>query len=304
MVSEMTVQSVNVPRRVANLIDRREPFVHATVVRAQEPTSAHVGDQAIVHPDGTIEGFVGGQCASGSVRAAALDVLETGEGVLLRVLPEDSDDFPDAPGASVVVNPCLSGGALEIFLEPVIPAPICHVVGASPIALAVAELGEPLGFTITRSDEGDSPAQAVASIISSHGGDEQRAIREALDAGVPFIGLVASTKRGTALVDEMDLTKSELARVHTPVGLTIGAVTPHEIAVAILAQIIQAIRTEGISAASAHGASTELPRADQAIDPVCGMTVVIGSDTPHAVVDGQDYWFCCPACRDRYVTEH
>lgn len=303
-MSEVTVQSINVSERLAALIAQREPFVHATVVRAQEPTSAHAGDQAIVYADGTIEGFVGGQCATGSVRAAALGVLETGEGMLLRVLPEDSDAFPDAPRASVVVNPCLSGGAMEIFLDPKIPASVCHVVGSSPIASAIADLGGTLGLSISRSTEGGSPSQALATVISSHGGDEQSAIREALDAGVPFIGVVASVKRGTALLDEMDLTETERARVHTPVGLQIGAVTPHEIAVSIVAQIVKAIRTEGLgrSATTPQTLSTPPPAA-QATDPVCGMTVVIGPDTPHAVVGGEEFWFCCPGCRDRHVAE-
>ena len=95
--------------------------MHATVVRAQPPTSAHAGDEAILLSDGTIEGFVGGQCAQNSVRKAALGALQAGESVLLRVLPDGDVHFPEAPGACVVVNPCLSGGALEIFLVPQVP---------------------------------------------------------------------------------------------------------------------------------------------------------------------------------------
>ena len=111
--------------RVRELSAGRVPFVHATVVRAQVPSSAKAGDDAVVLPDGTIEGFVGGQCAETSVRTAALGALRDGETVLLRVLPDDSAPFPDSPGAQVVVNTCLSGGALEIFLRPMLPAPLC-----------------------------------------------------------------------------------------------------------------------------------------------------------------------------------
>jgi len=107
--------------RVQQLRRLRTPFVHATVVRAQQPTSAHPGDQAILLSDGTIEGFVGGQCAQNSVRKAALGALQAGDSVLLRVLPDGEIHFPEAPGACVVVNPCLSGGALEIFLAPQVP---------------------------------------------------------------------------------------------------------------------------------------------------------------------------------------
>ena len=101
--------------RVAELVEARVPFVLATVVRAEMPTSARPGDAAIIQADGSIEGFVGGQCAEGSVKLAALDVLDSDEALLLRVLPEDGDDFPDRPGAKAVVNPCLSGGAIEVF---------------------------------------------------------------------------------------------------------------------------------------------------------------------------------------------
>ena len=116
------IEQVTISERAQQLLAARTPFVHATVVRAQPPTSAHPGDEAILLADGTIEGFVGGQCAQNSVRKAALGALQTGESVLLRVLPDGDVHFPEAPGACVVVNPCLSGGSLEIFLTPQLPA--------------------------------------------------------------------------------------------------------------------------------------------------------------------------------------
>ena len=108
----------SITARMDELTGNRRPFVHALVVRAQEPTSARAGDAAIILDDGSIEGFVGGQCAESSVRAAALDTLRDGRSLLLRVLPDNTVGFPDSPGALVVVNPCHSGGAVEIFLKP------------------------------------------------------------------------------------------------------------------------------------------------------------------------------------------
>jgi xanthine dehydrogenase accessory factor len=286
----------NLAARAAELMAGRVPFAHATVVRAQVPTSARPGDAAIVHPDGTFEGFVGGHCATGSVRTAALEALETGESVLLRILPDESSDFPESAGATVVVNPCLSGGALEIFVEPVLPSPLLCVMGDTPIADALETLGEPLGFLVERSS--DVPDGALAVLIASHGGEESAAIRAALDAGVDFVGLVASPTRGKAVLAELDLTDAELGRVHTPVGLDIGSRTAAEIALSILAQIVQAVRRHGLRAADG-GARTPPPR--QAVDPICGMTVTIGPDTPHVEVDGIDYWFCNPGCRDRFL---
>ncbi len=133
----MTKQSTT---RLLELTAQRVPFVHATVVRAQVPTSARAGDDAIVLSDGSIEGFVGGQCAQTSVRTAALGALRDGQSVLLRVLPDGDVDFPEAPGAQVVVNSCLSGGALEIFLEPMLPSPLIEIVGDTPVADALVAI--------------------------------------------------------------------------------------------------------------------------------------------------------------------
>ncbi|MET0998945.1 MAG: XdhC family protein [Marmoricola sp.] len=285
--------------RIDQLTRSRVPFVQATVVRAQEPSSAHAGDRAIVLADGSIEGFVGGQCAAGSVRTAALGTLETGVGILLRVLPDSDDTFPHTPGASIVVNPCLSGGALEIYLEPLLPSPSLHLVGSSPTAEAVATLAPTLGFVVDRDGGGAQPAGAVAAVISTHGGDEPGAIRAALDAGVGFVGVVCSRTRGEALLGELHLTDEERSRVHLHVGLDIGARTAPEIALSILAAVVRSIRLEGLVAAPVEAAAPPL----QAVDPVCGMTVTIGPDTAHAVVDGADHWFCNPGCRDSFVAD-
>jgi xanthine dehydrogenase accessory factor len=279
--------------RAQQLLQARIPFVHATVVRAQEPASARPGDEAILLADGTIEGFVGGHCAQNSVRKAALGALQAGESVLLRVLPDGDVHFPEAPGACVVVNPCLSGGALEIFLTPQLPAPLIRVYGTSPIAEALARLCDLLGYSVKR-DESDELSQTTAVVIASHGGPEAEIIRAALDAGVGYVGLVASKVRGASILNGLELSEAERARVHTPVGLAIGAKTAEEIAVSIAAELIAALRGGGLTIPT-HPAGD---RADaQAIDPVCGMRVTTGPHTEHLRLAGEDYWFCGPACR-------
>ena len=244
--------------RVQQLRRSRTPFVHATVVRAQQPASAHTGDQAILLSDGTIEGFVGGQCAQNSVRKAALGALQAGESVLLRVLPDGDVHFPEAPGACVVVNPCLSGGALEIFLAPQVPAPLVRVCGATPIADALADIGSVLGYDVQRDGDG-GPATPTAVVIATHGGPEAEMIRAALDAGVGYVGLVASKVRGGTILDQLELTDAERQRVRTPVGLPIGAKTPTEIAVSILAEVIRAIRVDGLGPAR-DAPTQQMPR--------------------------------------------
>ncbi|MCX5042823.1 XdhC family protein [Aldersonia sp. NBC_00410] len=295
---------MNMSARAAQLAEQRRPFVHARVVRAQPPTSAHPGDEAILLQDGTLEGFVGGQCAQNSVRTVGLDALQSNESVLLRVLPDGAVDFPDAPGASVVVNPCLSGGAMEIFLEPQVPAPLLLLSGGTPIADALADVMGLLGFAVQRNDatevaDPETLSGVTAMVIASHGGAESESIRAALDAGVGYIGLVASRTRGAAVLAELTLDDAERARVHTPVGLWIGARTAPEIAVSIAAELVKAIRLEGLPVD--RDAEPETPT--QAIDPVCGMTVVIGSDTPHLELSGEQFWFCSTGCRAAYARD-
>jgi len=290
----------SITARMDELTGNRRPFVHALVVRAQEPTSARAGDAAIILDDGSIEGFVGGQCAESSVRAAALDTLRDGRSLLLRVLPDNDLGFPDSPGAQVVVNPCHSGGAVEIFLKPMIPAPVLRLVGSTPISDAVAALAEFLDFAVEREPAGGGWDQATAVVVASLGKAEETSIRAALDAGVGYIGLVASRRRGSALLDELGLTAEERARVHTPVGVDIGARTPREIALSVMAEVVHAIRVAGLAApASSSGAVASGVRAERAVDPVCGMTVVVGPDTPTAM--GQ--YFCCAGCRDTFVAQ-
>ena len=140
--------------------------------------------------------------------------------------------------------------------------------------------------------------------MATHGGAEAAAIRAALDAGVDFVGLVAGRRRGTAVLDEMDLADDELKRIRTHVGLDIGARTSAEIALSIMAELVQAIRRDGLVAPEidvAAAAAARPARVDEVVDPVCGMTVTPGPDTPHLTIDGQDIWFCGPGCRDQYA---
>jgi xanthine/CO dehydrogenase XdhC/CoxF family maturation factor/YHS domain-containing protein len=283
---------MTISERAQQLLAARTPFVHATVVRAQQPTSAYPGDEAILLADGTIEGFVGGQCAQNSVRKAAMGVLQAGESVLLRVLPDGDVHFPEAPGACVVVNPCLSGGSLEIFLTPQLPAPLIRIFGTTPIADALIDLCGVLGYEARRDTD---LAESVAVVIASHGGPEAEIIRAALDGGVGYIGLVASRVRGASILNELELSDAERARIHTPVGLPIGAKTPAEIAVSIAAELVSAVRDGSLARPTVDAALRE------AVDPVCGMTVPIGPATEHLELGGADYWFCCPGCRTAFT---
>jgi xanthine dehydrogenase accessory factor len=292
--------------RAEGLREGRTPFVVATVVRIEHPTSARPGDRAIVLPDGTIEGFVGGVCAESTVRLQSLRLLETGESTLLRIAAEPvTGEAQPAEGVTAVANPCLSGGTLEIFLEPVLPPVLVHVFGESPVARALSSLGTAVGFEVRRTGD---PAAAIdagtsAVVVASHGRQETEVLTAALRAGVAYVGLIASPRRGSAVVATLPVDEAARAAVRTPAGLDIGARTAAEIALSVLAELI-ARRPRPPRAPAPAGETT-------AVDPVCGMTVAVGPATPQ-IEYAQSVWhFCGPGCRQafaddpaRYVQAH
>jgi xanthine dehydrogenase accessory factor len=285
-------------RRARELAARRAAFVVATVVRAQRPTSVRPGDAALVLADGTIDGFVGGTCAEQSVRLHALRALETGEPLLLRILPGDGD-APAAEGAVTVQNPCLSGGALEIFLDPRLPAPRVVVTGTTPIAEALARLGAELDLEVVAGDSAEPADGDLALVVASHGRDELAALRRALELRLPYVGLVASRRRGEAVRGELRAAGVDTAALDTPAGIDIGARTPPEIALSILARIVAVRRARVV-----HPAAPVERAPARAVDPVCGMTVVVGPGTPALEHEGEVLHFCCEDCLRAFQREH
>lgn len=222
--------------RVDALTSGRMPFVLATVVRAEKPTSAKPGDRALVLPDGTMEGFVGGSCAESTVRLQGLRLLASGESTLLRITPTASSETV-TEGMVTVGNPCLSGGTLEIFLEAMVPPRLVHVHGDGPVARALVEVGRASGHDVQLPTD-PFPDDLTALVVASHGHDEEPLLEKALRAGVPYVGLVASPRRGAAVLASLDITDEQRASVHTPAGLDIGARTPAEIALSVYAEMV------------------------------------------------------------------
>jgi xanthine dehydrogenase accessory factor len=278
--------------RAAELRDARVPYVHARVVLAEAPTSAKPGAEALVLPDGTMEGFVGGTCAESTVRAQGLALLDSGESLLLRITPTPE---PEQTGKLVVHNPCLSGGTLEIFLEPVMPAPVIVVAGGAPVADALRALAVQLGWRVAEADE---LASASALVVASHGRDEETTLQAGIDGGVPYIGLVASRKRAEAVVGSLGLGAGHAAPIHSPAGLDIGARTPPEIALSIMSEIVSLRpRPSGRPVAEAE------PVTGTAIDPVCGMTVATVQSSLHLDHDGTRVWFCGSGCLRAFAAD-
>ena len=237
-------------RRAQSLAAERSPFVVATVVRVQRPASVKPGAVGLVLADGTTEGFIGGVCAQHSVRLHSLEALESGIPLLLRILPDGADAVEREEGLVTVTNSCLSGGAIEVFLEPVLPAPRVLVAGSSPIVAELRKLGAAVGFEIVAAEDIPdgtlAPAPGdLALVVAAHGNDEIATLRAGLEAGVRYVGLVASRRRGAAVVEELragGVAEELLARLETPAGLDIGARTPAEIALSIVARIVEVHR--------------------------------------------------------------
>ena len=304
--------------RARELTESGAAFVTATVVRVEHPTSSKPGNVALVHEDGRMEGFVGGVCAQNSVRLYSLKAIELGQPLLLRILPDGPVNAKNAvnvdaghevahdEGSVTVQNPCLSGGAIEVFLEPFLPAPRMIVAGNTPIAAALLRLGPELGLEAVAASVADagSPvpsADDLALVVAAHGRDERAILAAALEAGVRYVGLVASRKRGAAVIDTLreDGVAGELLdRVDTPAGLDIGARTPAEVALSILASIIEVRRRTSTAPRSWAAAPPT------AVDPICGMTVVVSADSLSVAFAGDTHYFCGEGCLRAFEQLH
>jgi xanthine dehydrogenase accessory factor len=299
------VSSAALLGRAGELRSGRTPFVLATVVRAERPTSAKPGDSALVLPDGTVEGFVGGACAESTVRAQGLRLLATGESTLLRISPVAAETGVATGGEGVVTvaNPCLSGGTLDIFLEANLPPLLVHVHGAAPVARALVDTGRVLGYDVRPVAAGEPlPADLTAVVLASHGRDEEPALTAAVRAGVPYVGLVASRRRGAAVLAGLDLDAEQLARVHTPAGLDIGARTPAEVALSVYAEIVM-LRPRRAAAPAPPAPGAARPAVAEALDPVCGMAVAVTTATPASSHGGRPVYFCGPGCQHAFADD-
>lgn len=264
------------------------PFALATVVSVRRPASARRGDRGIVTADGRLVGWVGGACSEPAVVREALHALAEGTTRLLRICPPGSSEGEE--GVVVAESSCASEGTVEVLIEPQLPQPLLAVVGDSPAAVTLRELAAAIGWRVTA----DLGAGAEAIVVATMGRGDTEALDAALATPAGYVGLVASAKRAgveLAALRDRGLDEATLARVRSPAGLDLGPLTQPEIAVAVLAELVAWHHD--------RGPLGELPV--EAVDPVCGMTVAVGADTPSAEHEGSTYWFCCPGCRGRFA---
>ena len=315
-------------RLAARLEGERQPFALATVVRSERPTSGKPGNSALIAADGSMHGWIGGSCTRSEVIRHALEALRLGEPRLLAFGAAEGrpDDLVQ------VSMSCASGGKVEVHINPVLPAPVLLVAGESPVALALLRLGGAMGYqaVATASDNEEvarladdcvhdlteaahvyaarPPGTRLFAVVATMGREDERALAR-LAAAVPdYLGVVASPKRMRsvrAVLAGLGLGDREIGRIRGPAGLDIGAERPAEIAVSILAEIVEQSGRPRATGDSG-GETSEVARAGAAdvaadatawaTDPVCGMTVPVDG-SPSTLFQGRTVHFCCEGCR-------
>ena len=312
----------------ARLTSERRPYALATVVRSERPTSGKPGNMALISADGVMHGWIGGSCTRSEVIRHALETLDQGEPRLLAFgsSPGRPDDLVPIPMS------CSSGGKVEVHVNPVLPAPVLIVAGRSPVARALVRLGGAMGYaTVAEASEDEALAAAadevaedlaetaaryaerprgwrLYGVVATMGRRDERALAELAAAAPDYLGVIASPTRMEEVrrvLAAQGLDAEQIARVRGPAGLDIGAESPEEIAVSILAEIVQRVaqprepETVDADDASADEATDEPASATRATDPVCGMSVSI-SGSPSSVFEGEPVYFCCEGCRTRF----
>lgn len=323
--------------RAAELETAGRSFAVATVVAVRRPTSARPGASGIIHPDGTIEGWVGGSCAQPVVVREALRAVADGQPRLLRLSKDGPAEGRRADGVIELVMTCHSGGTLEIYVEPHLPKPMLWIAGTTPIAAALASLGVAAGWQVTVIDpiadaesfpvgrvhasadiRGLDPEASPYIVVASQGIWDEEAVGLALSRDVSYVGLVASPTRATVVRDwlreETTVGEERIAALRAPAGLDLGAETAEEVALSILAELVQVRRGRAAFVAS-PGPATLAGTIPDAInlepviddivllDPVCGMTVERAHARHLAEHDGIVYAFCSIGCRTSFIRE-
>jgi xanthine dehydrogenase accessory factor len=313
--------------KVIALKSQDKPFVLATVVACRPPTSAKPGAKAIVQADGSFHGWVGGSCAQPLVIQESLKVLKEGQAQVMLLSPHPEEIELGLEGIVPIPMTCQSEGTLAIYLEPFLPKPQLLVIGNSPMARSLVAQGSGLGFRVSACDpaaskelfpDADSLVQDLAAVegsigprshvvVATMGHYDEEALEAVVSSPAGYIGLVASPRRGRAVMDYLQgkgVPPEALQRVKYPAGLDVGAETPEEIALSILTEVVQKMRAAGGGIALEAVAETVLETgAATALDPICKMMVNTADSRYLTIYQDETYYFCCLGCLAEFEKE-
>ena len=287
------------------LAQQGEPFALATVVRCERPTSAKPGAKALIRQDGTVSGWIGGSCAEPAVVREALRALQDGQPRFIALVGEGGRGPGRREGVLEQVMTCHSGGTLEIYVEPVLPRPQLLLIGRGPVVETLEKLGQAVDFSVVFLSSESFPDRVrelrltprTFVVVATHGDSDEEALEPALRSAAAYVSLVASRKRAAAVTETLrarGVPVEQLARLKAPAGLDIGALAPEEIAVSILAEIVQISRSQK---ADWKTEAAAVPAATEARDPVCGMSVEVASAKYRSEALGRMVYFCCARCK-------
>jgi xanthine dehydrogenase accessory factor len=301
--------------KAGEMLASGQSFAIAEVVRHLTPISGKAGDRAIISADGTIWGWIGGGCAQPAVVKEALKALEDGRPRLLRISPSSTQD----EGVVAYNMSCHSGGTLEIYIEPVLPKPHILIVGRSPVGRTLAKLAKAVNYTVSvASPNADRESYPDADeihpnfnlgtlkirpqtfiVVSTQGEYDEEALEQALATSASYVAFVASKAKSARIIQslaERGIDKARLDQVRAPAGLDIHARSQEEIAVSILAEIVQRSRSQAMQ--SIESQVTLEKR--EAKDPICGMTVNIERANYKSEFEAHFFYFCCAGCKQTF----
>lgn len=308
-------------KKSAELTAKGEVFAVATVVRSQAPSSGKQGDRAIVLANGELAGWIGGGCAQPVVVKESLKAMKDGRPRMVRISPS-SDGSEE--GVVDYTMTCHSGGALDIYIEPVLPRTQVVILGRSPIALTLARLSHVLGYRVTivaehlpKDDLAEvesiedkdfliEPAKVMPEsfvVVSTQGEGDEEALEQALKSAAKYVAFVASKKKAGKVFEFLrgkGIEQSRIDQVHAPAGLSISAASPEEIAVSILAEIIQVRRSQPQSEVAKKSSLLLNVLNTEAKDPICGMMVDTMKAKYKSQHEGKWVYFCCAGCKDTF----
>ncbi len=304
----------------SELLAQGAPFAVATVVRCLPPTSGKPGDKAIIHADGKIRGWIGGGCVQPLAAKEALKALQDGLPRLVRISP--SKETPEE-GIVDYTMTCHSGGAMDIYIEPVLPRPHLVLLGRSPVAQTLARLARTIGYNVSvvayeAMEEQFADARLVATkdyalesiatssqtliVVSTQGEDDEDALEQALKVDSLYVAFVASKTKADKVFDYLKargIPPAKINRVKAPAGLDIHARSPEEIAVSILAEMIQ-VRSQAAKTMDKPKAVSLPVLNAEAKDLVCGMSVEMSHAKYKAEYQGKTFYFCCAGCKQAF----